>query len=457
MMTNRLELVLMYWAAAKTGIVIVPMSTMLQAAGLEPLLNDSDSLMIIADVSFAQLLNNIRQDLVAIKNDRYISVGGDVAPAGFLNFDKFIQTASKDEPPDPNLTDNDVYNIMYSSGTTGSPKGIIHTHHIRSCYCTLFASSFRMSPESIILHTGALVFNGAMMGFMPWMYLGCRYILHETYDPKRIIEEIESSQVTHIILVPSQIVELLNHQDFDPSRLTSLEMITSLGAPLLMEYKNKLNQLLPNRFYELYGLTEGFITCLDKNDALQKPRSVGVPLRFLEMKIVDTFGSEVASGEVGEICGRGPLLTPGYYDSPDLTKQTIVDGWLHTGDAGYTDDDGFLYLVDRIKDIIISGGINIYPKDIEEIIVEHPLVAEVAVFGVPHDKWGEVPIAAVTLFMNAELLETDLVSWINERVAAKFQRVLDCFIMANFPRNVAGKTLKRDIRDIYLNRKINDG
>lgn len=232
-------------------------------------------------------------------------------------------------------------------------------------------------------------------------------------------------------------------------------MITSLGAPLLMEYKNKLKQLLPNRFYELYGLTEGFITCLDKNDALQKPRSVGVPLRFLEMKIVDTFGSEVASGEVGEICGRGPLLTPGYYDSPDLTKQTIVDGWLHTGDAGYTDDDGFLYLVDRIKDIIISGGINIYPKDIEEIIVEHPLVAEVAVFGVPHDKWGEVPIAAVTLFMNAELLETDLVSWINERVAAKFQRVLDCFIMANFPRNVAGKTLKRDIRDIYLNRKTN--
>ena len=156
----------------------------------------------------------------------------------------------------------DSYNIMYSSGTTGLPKGIVHSHYVRVSYCTLFASAFRMTPESVALHAGAIIFNGAMMDFMPWMYLGCKYILHESFDPKRMMDDIEKHKVTHVIMVPSQITALLNHSEFDPKRLASLEMIQSLGAPLLLEYKNRLNDLLPGRFYELYGLTEGFITCL---------------------------------------------------------------------------------------------------------------------------------------------------------------------------------------------------
>jgi long-chain acyl-CoA synthetase len=449
-MTNRLELVLMYWAAAKTGIVIVPVSTMLQDSGLRGLLSDSDSIMVIADASFADLLERIRDDLPVIEKGRYILAGADTAPEGFATFEDFVHDAPDTEPPDAALVDDDVYNIMYSSGTTGTPKGIVHTHYVRSSYCTLFASSFRMSPESVVLHAGSIVFNGAMMDFMPWMFLGCRYILHEAFDPKRMIDEIEANQVTHVIMVPSQIMALLNHPDFDPAKLASLEMIQSLGAPLLLEYKNRINEMLPGRFYELYGLTEGFITMLDRRDAVRKTKSVGVPLRFLEMKILDSEGNEVAAREIGEICGRGPLLMPGYYNRPDLTAQAVVDGWLHSGDVGYVDEDGFLYLVDRIKDMIISGGINVYPKDIEEVTVAHPAVAEVAVFGVPDDKWGEVPVAAVTLLSGEDVAPADLIKWINARVSAKFQRVANCLVRQQFPRNVAGKTLKREIREDYL-------
>jgi acyl-CoA synthetase (AMP-forming)/AMP-acid ligase II len=176
---------------------------------------------------------------------------------------------------------------------------------------------------------------------------------------------------------------------------------------------------------------------------------VGVPPPFFEMQIMDENDNVLPPGEVGEICGRGPILTPGYYKRSDLTTEAIRNGWLHSGDMGYVDEDGFLYLVDRKKDMIISGGVNVYPRDIEEIAAQHPSVREVAVFGVPHDKWGETPLAAVILHKpgseNAEALK----DWINQRVGAKFQRVYDVVIMDDFPRNVAGKTLKREMRDQY--------
>jgi len=206
---------------------------------------------------------------------------------------------------------------------------------------------------------------------------------------------------------------------------------------------------LPGRFYELYGLTEGFVTVLDKYDYAAKPESVGAPPPLFEMKILDENGLETAPGQVGEICGKGPILMPGYYKRPDLTEKSIIDGWLHSGDLGYVDEDGFLYLVDRKKDMIISGGVNVYPRDIEEIVVQHPAVREAAVFGVPHERWGETPMAAVTLHAPNTVSEQDLRTWINARVGAKFQRVADVVIMEDFPRNVAGKTLKREIRKPY--------
>jgi acyl-CoA synthetase (AMP-forming)/AMP-acid ligase II len=442
---NSIELVELYWAAARTGVVMVPQSPLLQEAGLVTLLDNSDSAMVIATAGFADTLEQIRGKLPGIGTDRWVLVGGE--RAGFRPWTDLLDGAPDTEPPDPGLTDADPFNIIYSSGTTGEPKGIVHTHYIRSLYGMICGSAFRIHPESVILHAGSLVFNGAFITFMPWMYLGCTFILHRAFDAGLVIDEIERRRVTHIVMVPSQIVAILNHPRYSPTALESLEMLQTVGAPLHLEHKQQLTRDLPGRFYELYGLTEGFVTILDKYDAPRKLASVGVPPAHYEMRILDDDNREVPTGQVGEICGRGPLMMPGYYKRPDLTAKALVDGWLHSGDLGYVDEDGFLYLVDRKKDMIISGGVNVYPRDIEEIVVQHPAVVEVAVFGIEDPKWGETPVAAVVLREPVDRVA--LTEWINARVGAKFQRVSDVLLLEDFPRNIAGKTLKRVLREQY--------
>ena len=442
---NCLELLETYWAVGKIGAVVVPTSNLLRGAALKTLLNDSDTTLVITNHDFVETLDAIRSDLTAIGADRFLLVDGDDVP-GFQDYHALKYRAGDHEPVGITIVPDDPFNIMYSSGTTGLPKGIVHTHNIRAWYGTSFAAAFRMTPESVTMHAGAIVFNGAFVDLMPTVFLGATYILLPQFNVERYIDTIEREGVTHIMLVPAQIVALLNSPNFRPERLASLEMLLALGAPLHMEHKERLNTLLPGRFYELYGLTEGFITVLDKNDYAAKPQSVGVPLPFSDMRILDAEGRDLPAGEVGEICGRGPVLMPGYYKRPDLTAKAVVDGWLHSGDLGYVDEDGFLYLVDRVKDMIISGGVNVYPKDIEEVVVQHPAVNEAAVFGIPHDKWGETPVAAVTLVVPSAVDAESLKDWINANVGAKFQRVSDVFIMDEFPRNVAGKTLKREMR-----------
>ena len=331
----------------------------------------------------------------------------------------------------------------------GLPKGIVHTHYIRAMYCMLFAASYRILPESIVLHAGSLVFNGAFLTLMPAFFVGATYVLQPHFDAGQVIDTIQRERVTHTKLVPSQIIALLHSQRFNAETCGSLEMLGSVGAPLHHEHKERLNRLLPRRFCELYGLTEGFVTILDRYDVERKMDSVGVPPPLMELRIVDEDGNDLPPGRVGEIVGRGPILMPGYYKRGDLTAQAIRGGWLFTGDLGSVDEDGFLYLVDRKKDLIISGGVNVYPHDIEEVAVQHPAVKEAAVFGVPSERWGETPIAAIVLKTPGGIGAVELRDWINERVGARYQHVYEVIIFNDFQRGVAGKTLKRVMRDEY--------
>lgn len=442
---NSLEVLEIYQAVAKTGLVVVPLSPLLRGEGLVTLVNDADSVAVITMRSMVEHFDAVR-DRIDVPPDRYVLTDAAAMP-GYRDYHELTAVASAEEPPWVEVIDDDPYNIIYSSGTTGLPKGIVHTHYVRMAYCTGFASSYRIKPESVILHSGSLVFNGSFLTLMPAFYLGATYVLMPGFDARKMIDLMAAEKVTHVMVVPSQIIALLAEPDFNEEHLPHLEMVCSVGAPLHLEHKEELARRLPDRFYELYGLTEGFVTILDRDDFAAKPGSVGTPPPLYQMRIVDDEGRDLPPGEVGEIVGRGPITMPGYYKRPDLTAEAIKDGWLYSGDLGYVDEDGFLFLVDRKKDLIISGGVNVYPRDIEEVVIQHPAVTDVAVFGAPDDRWGESPVAAVRLSGDAAVDE--IRDWVNDRVAARFQKVREVVVLDEFPLSVAGKTLRRVIRDQY--------
>jgi long-chain acyl-CoA synthetase len=439
---NSLELLETYWAVPTIGAVLVPLSPLLLREGLSSLLRGSDARCLIAQASMLPVLREMAAELPP----HVLILDGDAA--GFGDY-RLLRDAQPETLVPALVGPDDLFNIMFTSGTTGTPKGIMHTHFVRSMYATLMGQAFRMTPESRTLHSGAIVFNGAFVTMMPTFFLGGTYVLLRQFDAEQTIAAIERERVTHVMLVPAQIVAILGARGFHPQRLASLECVLSLGAPLLQQDKDRLNRELPGRLYELYGLTEGFVTILDRSDAVRKGGSVGVPPACFHMRIERPDGTEAAVGEPGEIVGRGPMLMSGYYKRPDLTAQAVRDGWLHTGDVGYVDDEGYLHLVDRMKDMIDSGGVKVYPRDVEEVAIRHPEVLEVAVFGIPHDKWGETPIAAVILRPGARVTAEELRDWINERVSARFQRVSAVVVLDDFPRSTAGKTLKREMRAPY--------
>jgi len=443
---NTLELLELYWGCAKIGAVVVPLSPLLTGTGLAGLIDDAGAVCLVTQQSLLPVVAAILPR-ATLEQSRILLI--DATLPGWGSYAALAAAAAETAPPAAGVTADDLFNIMYTSGTTGLPKGIMHSHRVRAMYALTLGPAWRMTPESVVLHTGAIVFNGAFVTLMPAFHLGATYILHRQFDAAVMLDTIAREKVTHIMVVPAQIAALLDAPEFAAGKLDSLQMILSLGAPLPQARKDQLNRLLPGRFHELYGLTEGFVTILDKTAAVRKAGSVGCPQLFCAVRIVDETGNDLPVGQAGEIVGRGPLVMQGYWGKPELTAQTLRDGWIHSGDIGYLDEEGYLYLVDRKKDMIDSGGVKVYPRDIEEIAAGHPAIADVAVFGVPDEKWGETPVAAVVLKVGAGVTADELRDWINARVAARYQRVKAAVILPEFPRNAAGKTLKRNMRDPY--------
>ena len=445
---NSMELLVIYWATISIGAVLVPLSPLLNPSGLINLLNNADARLLFLTPALMDGIDARRGEIPSIKAQNYILV--EDGHEDRSSYSALVANSSTAPPAYPQMQQQDLFNIVYSSGTTGMPKGIMHSHLVRAHYGSHFAASFRMTPESVVLHTGSIVFNGAFVTLMPCFFLGARYILHPHFDVEAMIETVEREQVTHIMMVPAQIIALLQSPNFSQQSMQSMEMLLTVGAPLQQQYKEAVNAVIPGRFYELYGLTEGFVTILDRNDFNQQSGSVGCPPPGYEIRIVDDDGEDLGPGEIGEIVGRGPALSSGYYGQPELTSEAFRDGWLYSGDLGYLDESGFLYLAGRKKELIISGGVNVYPQDIEEIAAAHELVLEVAVFGVESDKWGETPVAAVVLHASASIDEKALMEWINNRVEARFQKISAVVILDQMPRNVAGKTLKNELKENYL-------
>src|SRR5262249_24474058 len=280
---NSLELYLLYWAAAKTGAVTVPLSTLLRGSGLASLLSDSESAVLVASPELAETVEAAGSQLSIPTERRFLT--GDVRRPGWTSWGDAMTAAPDSAPPDAGVLPGDPYNIIYSSGTTGLPKGIVLTHRTRIAYCTLFGAAWRMTPESVALHAGSIVFNGAFLTLMPAMFLGATFVLMQRFEPEHFIQLVVRERVTHVVLVPSQIIALCRAPCFRGGPLGPVEWGGAVGAPLPAEHKEELERRLPRRFYELYGLTEGFMTVLDRDAPPEKRLSVGVPPPLFEMRI----------------------------------------------------------------------------------------------------------------------------------------------------------------------------
>jgi acyl-CoA synthetase (AMP-forming)/AMP-acid ligase II len=330
------------------------------------------------------------------------------------------------------------------------PKGIVHSHECRMHWATDLGLALRYHSGAVTLCSLGLYSNISWAAMLATVLVGGTIVVMPSFTPAGLIDLVERHGVTHGGFVPVQFQRLLELPEADTRRITTLQAIMCCGSPLAPALKRATRDRLRCELIELYGLTEGIITTLAPEDFDRKLESVGKPIPGQALKLVGDDDREAAPGEPGEIVGHGRLVMEGYHNRPDATREaTWVDDtgrrWLRTGDIGRLDDEGFLYIVDRKKDMILSGGQNVYPADIEIVMLGHPDVAEIAVIAVPSEKWGETPLAVVVPRAGTQPDPVALTAWTNERVGRQ-QRISGVVLRDSLPRNPNGKILKRELR-----------
>lgn len=346
-----------------------------------------------------------------------------------------------------------AFNIIYSSGTTGMPKGIVQSHAMRFAYA-LRSVSRGYGPEAVTLISTPLYSNTTLVSFFPTFALGGTVVLMPKFDTKRYLELAQQHRATHTMLVPVQYQRLLAEPDFDRYDLSSFISKSCTSAPFNAALKADVVRRWPGSLTEFYGMTEGGASCeLCADEFPAKLHTVGKPMPGHEMRLIDAAGEELPPGSIGEIVGRSPTMMTGYYRQPEKTAEAEWhdrDGqrFIRTGDIGRFDEEGFLVLMDRKKDMIISGGFNIYPSDLEQVLLGHPAVAEAAVVGVNSERWGETPVAFVTVRSGRDEAAHAIADWANERLG-KMQRLAEVVVVEALPRSAIGKVLKRELREAF--------
>lgn len=448
---NRIEALEILFGTVKAGGVIVPLSAMVPGDSLAGMVMDSDSKFLFVGPGLRDVIDPYRKDFKNIQEEGFFSVGEDAK--NWSSYEKFLDE-SPDKDPGVKLIYADAFNIMYTSGTTGVPKGILHTHHNRTQFASMFAIDYRIDSSAITIIATALYANGTWLTMLPTVFVGGTLVIMTKFDPTNFLELVQKERCTHTFMVPTQYTVLLEQPDFDSYDLSSMRIWNSAGSPLRLQTKKEVIKRFSGELLELWGLTEGAATTLKPEDMERKMESVGIPLVGWDMAIIDDQGNELSRGEVGEIVAFSSWIMPEYYKLPEKTAEAIwLDKqgrtFLKTGDMGKLDEDGFLYILDRKKDMIISGGINIFASDIEEVFSRHPQIKDSAVIGIPHPKWGETPVAIVILKEGMSASETELMEWVNDKLA-KYQRISKVhFRDRDFPRNALGKVLKRELREDY--------
>lgn len=430
-----------YTALAKVGAIIVPLNFRLARSELVSILTDSRSETLIFGVDFEENVKAARPD-VPVKRKNYICVGGKT-PSWSIDYEKSLTDYPSKEPKTKGeVNPKDSQMIIYTSGTTGVSKGVLLSHR-KTFFNALNANVYYgLTSEDVMLVTRAL-FNsgGSLVECFPMLYKGGTVILHRRFNAKAVLEAIQKHRVTILEAAATMYRMMLDECDISHYDLTSLKICYTGGEriplSLLKEYQ-KRNITIG----QIFGLTEtSTVTWLSKEDAVRKMGSVGRPVLHGEMKIVGENGMDIRVGEVGEIIVRGPIIMDGYWSKPGLTQETIRNGWLYTGDLATIDEEGFVYITDRKKDMFISGGMNVYPAEIEKIYLEHPKVSDVAVVGVSDQKWGEVGKAFIVLKEGQAMTEGEAIDFCREKIA-KYKIPKSIQFVQKLPKTAGGKIRK---------------
>ncbi len=440
----------------KAGGVVVPLNATFVPDELAWHLADSGASVLVTDPEGLPAVAKARPDLPDL--GRVICHGGTAAESPADDLLETVLAAQSSAPLASADVDPDALAwIAYTSGTTGRPKGAMLTHRglIHQCLTTL-ADVERMEQSHVGMHAAPMS-HGSGHNSLAFTMKACTQVIHQRwgFNPALFLEQVETHRVAALFMVPTQIKMIVEHPDLPNRDVSSLQWICYGGAPMYREDQKRALKALGPVLVQCFGQTEspmsGTVLTREEHsihDGDGRERSVGRVRVGIELKILDPENNELPAGEAGEICLRGPQLMAGYWNRPEATAETLAGGWLHTGDVGMLDDHGYLFILDRLKDLIISGGLNVYPHEIEDLLLTHPSVSEACVIGIPHEKWGEAVHAVVVPVEGATIDPDELIAFSGQYLAG-YKKPKGVDVVAALPKTTYGKVAKREVRAPY--------
>jgi acyl-CoA synthetase (AMP-forming)/AMP-acid ligase II len=441
---NSTEFLETIFAANHLGAIAMPLNWRLAAPELRYVLDHSEARALVCGAAHVGLADDATEGM---GRDLVRACPAPSPPPGWTPF-AALRTASAGAPR-VRAAGDDVHRLMYTSGTTGHPKGVMITHANLAWKNLAHIVELGFTGEDVGLACGPLYHVGALdLTTTSLIAVGATTILHGAFDAAAVVDEIERSRVTTMWLAPVMVNAIMALPDIDARDLSSVRLVVNGGEKMPIPLIERLQRVFPAAWFaDAYGLTETVSgdTFLDRDSIVAKLGSVGRPCLYLELDVWDEHGASVPAGEPGEIVLRGPKVFKGYWRDPDATRAAFAGGWFHTGDVGVRDDEGYLYVVDRLKDMIVSGGENIASSEVERVLYEHESVVEAAVVARPDDRWGEVAVAYVALRADGTTVE-ELLGHCRGRLA-RFKVPKDVVVVDALPRNPSGKVLKRELRE----------
>ncbi|MGH2739532.1 MAG: class I adenylate-forming enzyme family protein [Actinomycetota bacterium] len=442
MLPNSLEVFQVFGGALAVGATAVPILFLLAPAEIRHILEDSQPKVFVTGPLFH---DKVKEATEGLEDPPRLLIVGEPAPEGAESYEGLTESASP-EFATVDRAENDIAIIMYTGGTTGTPKGVMISHGNLLWNATTVADAVEIEPGSMGLLSLPVAHLFGMFAAITGQRLGVRGVLLEWFTPDGVLEAIQEHRVQDATFVPTMMTMLLHHPDLDRYDTSSLRYVFASAAPIPIELAEAFEKTFDCTVVEAYGQTEAAPALAIMRPGLErKAGSTGPALPGVELKIVDDDGYETPPGEQGEILGRSPGIMAGYRNLPDVTADTLKDGWLHTGDVGYLDEDGYLFVTDRKKDLIIRGGLNIYPRDVEEVLMRHPAVAEAAVVGRLDEKMGEEVTAFVVRAPGEKASEEELLDFCREEMA-KYKSPSEVRFVPDLPKSPVGKVLKRELR-----------